>query len=78
MYMKEKIKIQDLETRPSEETDLLLLSQDDLGGIGGGFSTSDRVGLVFKRRSWGFLSRRGIPPECLSEGEIPPWCATIL
>ena len=34
---KEKIKILDLETRPSKETDLLqLLSQDDLKGVCGG------------------------------------------
>ncbi|NEP35783.1 hypothetical protein [Moorena sp. SIO3B2] len=34
--MKEKINIKNLETRPSQETDLLKLSVDDLKGVVGG------------------------------------------
>ncbi|WAN69511.1 hypothetical protein BJP36_36065 [Moorena producens JHB] len=36
--MKEKIKILDLETRPSQETDLQELSVDDLNGVVGAAS----------------------------------------
>ncbi|NEO35657.1 MAG: hypothetical protein F6J90_04710 [Moorea sp. SIOASIH] len=55
--MKEKIKILDLETRPSQETDLLKLSQDDQKKVVGGI----RFASVEAYQRW--LASRG-PGAC--------------
>ncbi len=44
--MKEKIKILDLETRPSQETDLLQLSDDELNRVMGGHHISRHHGMI--------------------------------